>query len=171
MTKSIHAWVEPKVEARIGAHVHAWEKTKALGRPRPQETFPFITISREYGCDALPLAEHLVHTLNERCRPLYPWVTYDRDVIDKVADEMHLSREIVESIDGHRRNEMSELFDSILNRKVDESLVFRKICQVVRALATHGHAVLVGRGSYLVTQDLKTGLHVRLVAPRPWRIH
>jgi len=84
---------------------------------------------------------------------------------------MHLSRAIVESIDGHRRSEMSELFDSILNRKVDESVVFRKICRVIRSLATHGHAVLVGRGSYLITQDLKTGLHVRLVAPRAWRIH
>jgi cytidylate kinase len=31
--------------------------------------------------------------------------------------------------------------------------------------------VLVGRGGYLITQDLKTGLHVRLVAPRAWRIH
>jgi cytidylate kinase len=171
MSKITHAWVEPSVDARIGAHVHVWEKVKAFGQKRPLEKFPFITISREFGCEALPLAQRLVEILNERCRPVYPWVAYDREVIDKVAQEMHLSREIVESIDGHRRSEISELFDSILNRKVDESLVFRKICQVVRSLATHGHAVLVGRGSYLVAQDLKTGLHVRLVAPRSWRIH
>lgn len=171
MSKSVHPWVEAHVDARIAAHVRAWEKTKALGRPRPQEIFPFVTISREYGCEALPLAEHLVQTLNERCRPMYPWVAYDREVIDRVAQELHLNRGIVESIDGHRHTEMQELFDSILNRKVDESLVFRKICQVVRSLATHGHAVLVGRGSYLVTQDLKTALHVRLVAPHSWRVH
>ena len=171
MSKITHAWVQPNVDARIGAHVHAWEKVRAFGQKRALEKFPFITISREFGCEALPLAQQLVQILNERCRPVYPWVAYDREVIDRVAQEMHLSREIVESIDGHRRSEMSELFDSILNRKVDESLVFRKICQVIRSLATHGHAVLVGRGSYLVTQDLKTGLHVRLVAPRGWRIH
>ncbi len=170
MSKITHAWVEPSVDARIGAHVHVWEKVRALGQKRPLEKFPFITISREFGCEALPLAQRLVQILNERRRPLYPWVAYDREVIDKVAQELHLSREIVESIDGHRRSEMCELFDSILNRKVDESLVFRKICQVVRSLATHGQAILVGRGSHLVTQDLKTGLHVRLVAPRSWRI-
>ena len=171
MSKITHAWVEPNVDARIGAHVHVWEKVKAFGRQRPQEKFPFVTISREFGCEALPLAQRLVDILNERCRPTYPWLAYDREVIDRVAQELHLSREIVESIDGHRRSEMCEFFDSILNRKVDESLVFRKICEVVRSLATHGHAVLVGRGSYLVTRDLKTGLHVRLVASRPWRIH
>ena len=171
MSKITRAWVEPSVDARIAAHVHAWEKIKAVSGLRPLEKLPFITISREFGCEALPLAQRLVEILNERCRPVYPWVAYDREVIDKVAQEMHLSREIVESIDGHRRSEISELFDAILNRKVDESLVFRKICQVVRSLATHGHAVLVGRGSHLVTRDLKTGLHVRLVAPRAWRIH
>jgi cytidylate kinase len=166
-----HTWVEANVDARIGAHVHAWEGVRAFGRQRPLEKLPFITISREFGCEALPLAQHLIRVLNERCPPVYSWLAYDREVIDRVAQELHLSRDIVESIDGHRRSEMCELFDSILNRKVDESLVIRRICQVVRSLATHGHAVLVGRGSYLVTQDLKTGLHVRLVAPRPWRIH
>jgi cytidylate kinase len=171
MSKITRAWIEPSVDARIAAHLHAWEKIKAVGGSRPLEKFPFITISREFGCEALPLAQQLVQLLNERCRPKHPWVAYDREVIDQVAQEMRLSREIVESIDGHRRSEMSELFDSILNRKADESLVFRKSCQVIRSLATHGHAVLVGRGSYLVTQDLKTGLHVRLVAPQGWRIH
>jgi len=171
MSRITHAWVESDVDARIRAHVHVWETVRALGHKRQLEKFPFITISREFGCEALPLAQRLVQLLNERCRPTYPWATYDREVIDKVAQEMHLSREIVESLDGHRRSEMSELFDSILNRKVDESLIFRKICQVIRSLATHGHVVLVGRGSYLVTQDLKTGLHVRLVAPQEWRVH
>ena len=46
MSKITHAWVEPNVEARIGAHVHAWEKVRVLGRPRPVEKLPFITISR-----------------------------------------------------------------------------------------------------------------------------
>jgi cytidylate kinase len=82
-----------------------------------------------------------------------------------------LHRNVVESIDGHRRSEMLRLFDSILNNKVDDTLVVRKLAEVIRSLAIHGHAVLVGRGSWLVTQDLKTALHVRLVAPRGWRVY
>ena len=171
MSKISDAWVNVTVDARIAAHVRAWEKTKGTARPRPLETLPFVTISREFGCEALPLAQLLIQILNERCRPAFPWVAYDREVIDRVALEMQLSREIVESIDAHRRDVMSELFESILNRKVDEALVFRQICQVIRSLASHGHAVLVGRGSYLITQDLKTGLHVRLIASRAWRTH
>lgn len=168
MTK-ISGWARPNVDARIAAHVHAWEKSKAAG-PRPVEKFPFITIARPFGCDALPLAHRLAEVFTERFRPTYPWVAYDREVLDKVATELHLHREVVESLDGHRRDAMRELFDTMLNRHVDEALMFRKMAEVIRSLAVHGNAVLVGRGSYLITQDLKMGLHVRLEAPREWRI-
>ena len=75
------------------------------------------------------------------------------------------------ALDERRRDEMSELFNTILNHKVDDALVYRKLAEVIRSLAVHGHSVLIGRGSYLLTQDLKTGTHVRLVAPRDFRIH
>lgn len=117
------------------------------------------------------MAHHLAEILNERCRPTLPWVAYDRELLDRVASELHLARDIVESLDGTRRGEMAEFFDSILNRKLDEALVFRKLAEVIRSLAMHGHVILVGRGSYMITQDLKNGLHIRLVGPRDWRVH
>ncbi|HVM59776.1 MAG TPA: cytidylate kinase-like family protein [Verrucomicrobiae bacterium] len=171
MTRISQGWVGSDVQARIAAHVHAWEKVKPLGVKRRLETYPFVAISREFGCEALPLAQHLVQTLNERCLPSVPWVAYDRELLDKVSEELHIQRAILEMLDGQRRDEMSELFDNIINRKVDDALVVRKLAEVIRTLAVHGHAVLVGRGSSLVTQDLRNGVHVRLVAPREWRIH
>ncbi|MGH8597145.1 MAG: AAA family ATPase, partial [Gammaproteobacteria bacterium] len=170
MSKLSHGWAGADLEAHIAAHVRAWEAAKSAGKLAP-ETFPFITVSREFGCEALPLAQKLVELLNERCRPSIPWVAYDRELLDKVAKELHLHRDIVESLDGHRRDEMSELFDTILNKKVDDAVVFRKLSEVIRSIAIHGHAVIVGRGSALATQDLKTGMHVRLVAPHGWRVH
>lgn len=171
MTRISQGWVGSDVESRIAAHVHAWEKIKPLGDKRRLETYPFVAISREFGCEALPLAQQLVQTLNERCHPSIPWVSYDRELLDKVAEELHLQRDILDMLDGERRDEMSELFDNIINRKVDDALVVRKLAELIRTLAIHGHAVLVGRGSWFVTQDLRNGLHIRLVAPREWRIH
>lgn len=171
MSKLCHGWAMANLEARISAHVHAWEKLRESGQPLAAEEYPFITVSRQFGCEGLDLACRLAEILNERCRPTFTWVPYHDEILRKVADEMHLHRSVVETIDGQRRTEMGELFDSILNRHVDESLIFRKIAEVVRSLAIHGHTILVGRGSYLITQDLRNGLHVRLVAPRDWRIH
>ncbi len=170
MSRLSHAWAEANLQARITAHVHAWEKARQSGQPLATGTTPFVTISRQFGCEAVPLALRLSEVLNERCQPFFTWVAYDRELLDKVSQELQLQRGVVEAVDGRRRNEMSEMFDAILNRRVDETLLFRKLAEVVRALAIHGHAILVGRGSYLLTQDLKTGLHVRLEAPRDWRI-
>ncbi len=170
MSRLSHAWAEANLQARITAHVHAWETAKQSGQPLAAGTYPFVTISRPYGCEAVPLALRLSEVLNERCRPFFTWVAYDQELLDKVSQELHLQRGVVEAVDGRRRNEMSEIFDAVLNRHVDETLLFRKLAEVVRALAVHGHAILVGRGSHLLTQDLKTGMHVRLEAPRDWRI-
>jgi len=170
MTKISYGWVGSDLEARISAHVQAWEKIRPLGHSRVLETYPFISISREFGCEALPLAQRLTEILNERTRPSIPWLAYDRELLDKVADELHLRRDIIDSLDGRRLGTMSELFDNIINRKVADAVVVRKLAEVIRTLAVHGHAVLVGRGSSFVTQDLKNGLHVRLVAPRAWRV-
>jgi cytidylate kinase len=170
MNKPSHGWAGATLEARISAHVHSWEKAKDRGVPVPPETYPFITISREYGCEASLLAHQLQVILNERCRPTFPWVAYDQQLVDQVANELHLSRSVVESIDGHRRAEMTEFFDTILTKRVTEAVVIHKVAEVVRSLAIRGHSIMVGRGSYLITQDLKNGLHIRLVAPRAWRI-
>jgi cytidylate kinase len=157
-------------EARIAASVDAWQKLRQRRLQPVHERHPFITISREYGCEAFSLTAGLVQILNERCRPAVPWVSYDREVLDRVSEELNLSREILTSMDDRRRDAMSEFFDALLNRKVDEALMFRKIAEVMRSLATHGHTVLLGRGGYLTTRDMKNALHIRLVAPRPWRI-
>ena len=170
MNRVSHGWAVASLEARITAHVHAWEKARTYGQPLAPELFPFVTISREYGCEGLALSLRLQDILNERCRPFFAWVAYDQALLTKVASELHLARGVVEAIDGRRRNEMSEFFDALLNRHIDESVVIRKLAEVVRALAIQGHAIILGRGSYLITQDLKNGLHVRLVAPRDWRV-
>ena len=169
MSTSSHPWANKTVDARIGAQVHEHERLLS-SLPRHIGRYPFITISRQWGCEAWVHAQHLVEILNERCRPQFPWAAYNREVLDRVASELHLSRKIVDSLDGRRRDAMTELFDSILNRKVDESLMFRKLAEVVRSLALHGNTILVGRGSYLLTQDLKMGLHVRMEASPDWRV-
>lgn len=167
MTRSPR-WVPPSLAARISAHVHAWEKAKQA--PAERETPAFVTISREFGCDGAALGYRLAEILNERSKPTIPWVAYDRELLDKVAGELKLRREILESLDDHRRDEMIEFFDTIINKRVEDAVVFRKMAEIIRSLAIRTHAVLVGRGSYLITLDLKAGLHLRLVAPLGWRV-
>jgi len=115
------------------------------------------------------LAHRLVDILNERCHPSFPWVAYDHELLNKISQEPDRRSAVVEALDSRRRDQMSRLLNTILNKQADDASEMRKLAEVVRSLALHGRAVLIGRGSYLITQDLKTGLHVKLIAPIDWR--
>jgi cytidylate kinase len=170
MSRLSHARAGANLEARIAAHLEAWKKSKQSGQSLALEVYPFVTISREYGCEAIPLSLRLSETLNERCRPHYAWIACDQEIFDKVVKESKAYRDMLESLDERRRNKMGKLLDTVLNRGADEAGEFRKRAELVRSLALHGHVVLIGRGSHFATQDLKTGMHVRLVAPRGLRV-
>jgi cytidylate kinase len=170
MYKLSPAMMTPKLECRLAAHARAWQESQLAHVKRKLETHPFVTISRQYGCQGLSLSHQLVDMLNVRFRPSIPWVAYDRELLEKVAEELHVRREILDGLDGRYRDAVTEFCDAILNLRMDESLVFRKLAELMRSLAVHGHAVLLGRGGYLLTQNLKNGFHIRLVAPREWRV-
>ena len=165
-----HYWPRVDSETRIAGHVHAHGHSGRTLEASHAETLPFITVNRDFGCEALAVSKKLADYLNQRYQPTIPWAAYDRELLDRVAGELHLRREIVETVDGAHRSAMKGLFDTLLNNSVDEVVIFRRLAEVVRSLAIHGHSIIVGRGSHLLTKGLRTGLHVRLVAPRDWRI-
>ncbi len=86
MTTISQGRIGSSLESRIADHVGAWDKARKDGFPLAVEVCPFVTISREFGCEAVPLAHQLVDVLNECCRPSFPWLAYDRDLIDKVSE-------------------------------------------------------------------------------------
>ena len=171
MTKVSQTWVGSDVESRVSAHVNAWKQVKPLGSTQRLETYPFVAISREFGCEALTLADQLTETLNERFHPSVPWISYDRDLLDKIRGQKDVRRALLETLDERRRDRMNRVLDSIIVPDGPDTAAVRELAETIRAMALHGHSVLVGRGSSMATQDLKNGLHIRLVAPRSWRVH
>jgi cytidylate kinase len=162
-------WVKSPLETRISAHVQMWEKRKETSSPCAPEACPFITIACKTGCSGAELAYRLAEALNARCRPEVEWVAYDRELLDEVAGQMKLQREVLDSVDERRHNMMREIFDTLIHKRVEDAVLFRKLAEVARSLALRGHVVLVGRGCCLITQDLPKGLHIRLTAPFDWR--
>ena len=59
MSRTLHGWPAASLDVLISAHVHAWQQRVKAG-PRPLDRLPFVTLSRQFGCQALPLAARLV---------------------------------------------------------------------------------------------------------------
>ena len=153
---------DPQQEAKL----MAWHKMQMAAKAQKA---PCITIAREFGCQAYPLAEELANRLNAK-QPGEPWVIIGKEVLDEVAK---LSGYSVEQIEKSQDTPASlkAIFSMFLDRsRAEETEIFVHMKNVVRDFARRGNCILVGRGGVFAAKDLKNCLHLRLVAPHEFRL-
>ncbi len=144
-------------------------RAEMLGRPFDQAG-PVITISRMTGCDGREVAASLVSRLNIKYNTS-KWRWIDKDIIYHAAHELRTDTQRVETYyQGLSMNDMSEMIMAFSGSFVTDSSVKKAIREVVLTMAREGHAVIIGRGGVSITQNIPGALHVRLVAPLPWRV-
>jgi cytidylate kinase len=162
---------EPAASRPIIAALRAMLRDRPASSADPGPARPFVTISRQAGAGAHPLAGRLVERFNAD-KPDPPWRFYDRELIEKVAEDHGLSEALVASVPDRPQSLLADLVEGMRfdrSRPTDE-YVYRKVIATIRALAQLGHTVIVGRGGAYCTQDLSGGVHVRLVASMASRV-
>jgi cytidylate kinase len=157
--------VVEKISPFVRASAKPRSHEAALGRIPPGSR-PFVTILREAGAGGSALAQALAEALAAR-EPGSHWQSFDRELVEKVAADHGISAPLVESLEEASHTWLDKLLHS---GPESDFGVYRRVAETMRALAEVGGAVLVGRGGVFVTRDLPGGIHVRLVAPRDWRI-
>lgn len=149
-----------KDEARLAAWHHQARARKDEGRG----TGPCITISREFGCQAYPLAAELAKRLGE------PWSVVDREILEEVAKVSNFS---IEQIEKSRDTPpaLKAIFAMFLDSShAEETQLFEHLRQEIRKFADAGNCIIVGSGGVFATHQMENCLHLRLVAPLQFRI-
>ncbi|MGN6369912.1 MAG: AAA family ATPase [Phycisphaerae bacterium] len=142
---------------------------------------PFITISRQAGAGGRTLARGLVERLNRLAHTSVedsavepsPWQGFDRELVERIAQDHHLSTELIESLEYSSQSWLQELltgFSLSDSAGAGEVSIVRRMAQTIRALAQAGNVVLVGYGGVFITRDMPCGIHVRVVAPLELRV-
>lgn len=157
------------LEKMIQKQVKYWEDYKKPGEGRPDEPRPFITISREYGCSITPFSQLLAQKLNEYEKTEH-WQAYDKNLIDQIIKDTGVSDKLIETIDTKKREEMTELMRSFLTDYPPQVTVYKQLVKTVRSLSILGRAIIVGRAGVVITRGLKFGVHLRFIAPLPYRV-
>ncbi len=121
---------------------------------------PFVTIARQAGAGGHTLAENLVQRLGR------DWKTYDRELIEQVAQDHQVSPLLLESITDEKVTWLREVFGG----RPSEISLYHKVAVAIHGLAHTGNAVIVGRGGVFITQHMPAAVHVYLVAPVKHRI-
>jgi cytidylate kinase len=133
----------------------------AVRGPAPPPGYT-IAISRQAGAGGAAVARALGEQLG--------WPVYDRELIERIAQEMGLRSQLVESVDERRGNWLEECLRSLTARRgVSEGAYVHSLTQVLLSLAAHGNCVIVGRGAAQVLPEATT-LRVRLIGESDRRV-
>lgn len=160
LSSQIQYWKQQKVEI---------EAKKDLPPEKKQNLYHFITISREYGCGGYEIADALTGFLNEG-RSLKPeWAAYDRSVLEKISEDMGMSKELADTLTSSSRKQVTSFFETTFASYPSQLSVYRRLSEAIRTLAANGRVIIVGRGGNVVTRDMPKGFNVRIVAPVEWK--
>ncbi len=154
---------ETLAEKIIGEKIAEWEAHKKQEKEKKIEIFPFLTISRQFGCGEESLVPELEKALG--------WKVYGRNLLDHMAQRENLSRSFIETLDEHNRNGI----DDWINYLIKSGAILQKdyvikISQFMKVIVAQESAIILGRGGNRILADQKQGLNIRFVAPLEDRV-
>jgi len=131
---------------------------------------PFVTFSRQTGCNSLNISNELVNLINLESKS--KWKLINKEIIELSANNLKIDQHKIETLFvSEKHSHFDEIIRAFGNKyyKSDNS-IRSSIKVMMRNIATVGHVVLVGRAGAVITHDIPDGLHIRLQAPLKWRV-
>lgn len=149
---------------------HTKQIRKRLGEFRMVE--PAITLSRETGAGATTLAERLAEHLNQRSDKTKPaWTVFDKNLISEVLKEHDLPERLAQFMAEDRPRPIEDTIGDMLGMHPPNWKLVKDIGETIFRIASMGRCIIVGRGGNIITRDLPSVLHLRLVGSLEKRIH
>jgi cytidylate kinase len=136
-----------------------------------KEAGPFVTISRQPGCEGYKVGDLLLEMLNKADRQ-QRWRLYKKEILKQLAEDSALTEEVIERERYNKPSLLKDFFKGLQASKIPDGYEIRsKITTMVRTVAFQGHAIIIGQGATAATADFANGLSVRLEAPKDWRMN
>ncbi len=159
----------PAVDVRLGNLLEFARRNEVEKNRRGVEAKikPTITLSREFGCEAYPVAERLKEMLEKKSGEA--WVVMDKALLEEVAKKHNLSEEMLMGL-GEKSRFLDEILSTFSPHWKTEKDHFRLICRQMVALAEKGNVILLGRGGAIITHKLKNCSHFRMFASSSFKI-
>ncbi|NNC93472.1 MAG: hypothetical protein HKN80_13375 [Acidimicrobiia bacterium] len=157
------------IERYLGAHVAEQGSVAGAATSR---IHPFVTISRQAGAGGHELAGTLLDIFAAQPdEQLFAgWQVFDRALCEIVADNPAYTTSMSSLLEEEYRTKTNEFFSQLLDPTIDQDILMRHVFEVVRAVASIGKSIIVGRAGSEVTRGMGPGVSVRLIAAEEVRI-
>lgn len=145
----------PSIETFIKDQIEKWKK-------KTQTHVPVITISSEPGSGGRIIAQGLAKRLSIDL--------FDRDIVKEIAESAHISGAVIETMEKDRLSGIKDFIASLVNdRYLWPGVYLDHLMKVVAAIASHGNAIIVGRGANFLIPP-QDRLSIRVIAPLETRV-
>lgn len=149
------------IESIVAEQVERWRIERAKADRAPALPDPVIAISREYGARGAAVAHAVAELLG--------FTYWNRELVDAISRMAKVSAALVESFDEHHDPALLATYRALVGGKLGSSEYFDELVKIVHTIASHGKAVLVGRGVSFMLPPERV-LRVRVVCPLAQRI-
>ena len=145
----------PSIETFIKDQIGKWKN-------KTQSQVPVITISSQPGSGGRVIAQGLAKRLLIDL--------FDRDIVKEIAESARISGAVIETMEKERLSGIKDFISSLVDdRYLWPGVYLDHLMKVVAAIASHGNAVIVGRGAnFLIPKD--EHISVRVIAPLETRV-
>ena len=144
-----------------------FEKSKTV---KSSSTGPFITISRQTGCNGTGIAIDLVKALKAKN---INWKYLNKEILEESANKLKVDQSKIKYVfETKKKSHIDDVLSAFSSRYYKSDKIVRKtITELLQQYAQVGNVILVGRAGIATTNNIKNGLHLRFTAPYEWRVN
>jgi len=150
------------------------EKDKLLAEA--SQPGPVVTLSREFGCEVIPIAQNLVTRLNlsknptkNTTQPRWQWIS--KEILNESAKILQRQpHEVQRAFTPNEKSNLEEMISSLSQESISLNKINETIKDIILTYSKKGHVIIVGRGGVSVAKEIERSLHIRVHAPLSYRI-
>jgi cytidylate kinase len=152
----------------VEQQLRLWNARRYAAKEKLKEElgFRFLTIARDEGSMGNEIAQELARHLG--------WHVFDEEIVTYIAENGHVRENLVRLLDQKSQSLIEDAISRLLRMPEYASFgtdeYHEALLETLVSLATHGAAILVGRGANFVLRENAQGLNVRITASPEARI-
>lgn len=139
---------------------------------KKRKVYPCVTISRLAGSGSYEVSSTLINLLQQRTKDAEsPWTYFNKELIKKVVEDYNLPKIITSFLPEEKYKHINDAVNDLLGVRPADWTILHKTTETILKISRYGKAIIVGRGSNVITSNYPNAFHIRLVAPIEKRIH
>jgi len=146
-----------------------------LAGPPPEHKGMVITMSRDTGCDGVPIVKEVIKQLNANLKGIsknHPWRFVSKEIFEKSAKKLNVKIDIFDKLEDTKdKGFVEEIINSFSTEQYPSDFKIKRTYKdVIESIERVGGVVVLGRAGVSIVKHGRRNLHVKLAAPLEWRI-